>query len=103
MKILDGIVIACVGIALFIGAAFVYPGSPEQLIVFREQGADSMFKRLLAFLLPGWFILFGIRFFIFQLLVKSDSQPKLLILVLSSLIYSLLPCLIGSYIFYYVS
>ncbi|MBT8259643.1 MAG: hypothetical protein KJO49_14280 [Bacteroidia bacterium] len=100
MKILDGIVISCVGLALIIGAAFIFPGTEEELVMFKNHGTLSMFKRLLAFLLPGWFMLFGIRFFIFQLLISKEFVPSTRKLAISSLIYSLIPCILGSLYFY---
>ena len=100
MKILDGIIIFCVGLAIIIGAAFIYPGTEVELIEFKSQGITAKFKRLLAFLLPGWFMLFGIRFFMFQLIVKQEFIPRTRRLIFSSFIYILIASLLGSLYFY---
>ncbi|MBT8253315.1 MAG: hypothetical protein HKN00_08945 [Flavobacteriaceae bacterium] len=103
MKAIDGIIISCVVIALIIGAGFIYPGQGQELIAYKSSGISGIFKRVLVFAIPGAFILFGIRFFIFQLLVREEDIPSTWRLLFGSCIFALIPSILGSLYFFQYS
>ncbi|MBT8271225.1 MAG: hypothetical protein KJO25_04180 [Bacteroidia bacterium] len=101
MKAIDGIIISCVVLALLIGAAFIYPGTEQELTLMKESGFSGMMKRVLAFALPGLIMLFGIRFFIYQLLGDPDERPSTTKLFTSSLVISFISALAGTLYFFF--
>ena len=101
MKAIDGIIISCIVIALLIGAAFIYPGTEEELILMKASGFPGMIKRILAFGIPGLILLFGIRFFVFQLLSYSEERPSAGMIFKSSLAISFLTSIAGTLYFFF--